>query len=117
MSRITAQQMMDFPLGENVKADRLAEVTSTLKSLLSAVAPNIVSSWESFSLPTFIVWPWEDAPAYVREVFNWNGGDEDWVVVTQKEPKYLPSWIEAMDAGHEPDVYILDGIVVYVGSH
>jgi hypothetical protein len=109
--------MMDFPLGENVKADRLAEVTSTLKSLLSAVAPNIVSSWESFSLPTFIVWPWEDAPAYVHgfdpawEVFGFFLGHDD--------PVFVPTVPveDFSDAGHEPDVYILDGIVVYVGSH
>lgn len=64
-----------------------------------------------------VVIPFDDVPEPVRKVFNWNGGDEDWLVVTRKEPEYLPPWIERLDSCHEPDVYVLDNLVVYVGSH
>jgi hypothetical protein len=57
------------------------------------------------------------APKYARAIFNWNGGDEDWMVITRSEPEFLPSWLERMDAGDDPDVYILDGVVAYVASH
>lgn len=65
----------------------------------------------------FTVWEFYQAPWQLLEICGWNGGDEDWLVVTRTEPDYLPRWLECMDSGEDPDVYILKGIVVYVGSH
>lgn len=65
----------------------------------------------------FVVWPFHGAPDDLRTLCSYNGGDEDWLVVTEKEPDYLPVWIESLDTCHEPDVYILNNLVIYVGSH
>lgn len=64
----------------------------------------------------WFVWSWEDAPEDLRKICNWNGGDEDWVAVCLSEPEYLPRWVENLGV-EEPDTYLLNGIVVYVGSH
>jgi len=64
-----------------------------------------------------IVFDWQDVSEEIRSVFNWAGGDEDWFVVMAKEPEWLPRWLEVMDSMESPDVYILDGVVVYVAGH
>jgi hypothetical protein len=63
----------------------------------------------------YAVFPWDAAP--YKYVFNWNGGDEDWMIITKAEPEWFPRWLEVMDAGESPDVYVLDELVVYVASH
>lgn len=67
--------------------------------------------------PSFIVWAWRDAPEELRKLCCLNGGDEDWLVLTEKEPAYVPSWVEHLDTCVDPDVYVLDRVVLYVGSH
>lgn len=65
----------------------------------------------------FVVLPWKSTPEAIRNVCCFNGGDEDWVVITRREPEYYPSWLERTDSCHEPDCYVFDGVVIYVGSH
>lgn len=65
----------------------------------------------------YIVYKWENAPKNIRKVCCFNGGDEDWVIITKKEPEFFPLWIERTDSCSEPDVYLFNNCVVYVGSH
>ena len=66
----------------------------------------------------YIVFPWDKAPKEITELCNYNGGDEDWVIITEKEETdWLPNWIEHTDSCWEPDIYYLDGFIIYVGSH
>lgn len=81
------------------------------------LARTVGRSFRPFNDTRLSVWAWEDAPEMIKELCNRNGGDEDWVVVAHKEFDYLPLWLMKMDAGDDPDVYILDGLVIYVGSH
>lgn len=65
----------------------------------------------------FVVFPFSEAPEAIRNVCNYNGGDEDWLVIARKEPDYLPNWLERMSPDDDLDTYVFDGVVVYVGSH
>jgi hypothetical protein len=69
----------------------------------------------------FHVWEFHNAPKEITDIFNYNGGDEDWLVLTRSAmlESWTPSWIERMDSCDEPDKYIINGtdIVVFVGSH
>jgi len=65
----------------------------------------------------FVVFEWDNAPEMLRNLCCYNGGDEDWMVLVRKEPEYLPAWIWRMDSLEDPDTYVLNGIVIYVGSH
>jgi hypothetical protein len=65
----------------------------------------------------WIVFAWEDTPGAIKKVCNLNGGDEDWVAITTAEPNWLPSWVSRLDSCDEPDTYLLQGVVIYVGSH
>lgn len=65
----------------------------------------------------FLVFPFEEAPEAIRQVCNYNGGDEDWLVIARKEPDYLPNWLERMSPDDDLDTYVFDNVVVYVGSH
>lgn len=60
-----------------------------------------------------------DCNETIRNVCNWNGGDEDWVVFVEKEfSDYdMPPWLGATSACGELDVYVLNGVVIYVESH
>ncbi len=65
------------------------------------------------------VWRFDDAPECLRALST-NGGDEDWLVYmgADVKPDWVPSWVEAMDAGHEPDRFDLpNGAVVFIGAH
>ena len=63
------------------------------------------------------VFEFYDAPEEIRKVCCFNGGDEDWLVITEKEPEYFPRWLEKTDSCDSPDVYVFQNAIVYVGSH
>lgn len=70
--------------------------------------------------PEYVVWAWDGAPPEVRQVCDFNGGDEDWLVVRRGTPDPLPlppRWIECMDSCHDPDVYLFLDLTVFVGKH
>ena len=64
----------------------------------------------------FVVFDWDNAPNKYKNIFNYNGGDEDWMVIG-KNDLWCPSWLEHTDSCHEPQRYFLNKIIVYVGSH
>jgi hypothetical protein len=67
---------------------------------------------------SFVVLPFCDVPKDIRDVFHFNGGDEDWFVITRKEPSiWTLTWLTCTDSCEQPDVYLLDGVIVYVGTH
>jgi len=74
-------------------------------------------------VPTqYHVYSFYDAPKSIRDVCSFNGGDEDWLVVSSLDDKTddghdLPYWIYAMDSCRDPDVYEFNEFTVYVGSH
>lgn len=69
--------------------------------------------------PAFTVFRWDLAPETLRRLCCYNGGDEDWMVIVRKsdDPEWTPSWLEHTDSCYEPDIYVLDEVVIYVGSH
>jgi hypothetical protein len=106
--RVTTEMLLAPEHGEGITQRRLDEVAAIIGEELLHVPET-----------GFVVMPFSDAPQPLREVFSWNGGDEDWLVVTRNETEvgWLPSWIGHTDSCEEPDIYVLDGFVVYVGSH
>jgi len=101
--RITRDMLLNPEHGEGVSEGEICKVEESLQRGVFS------DQW--------VVWAWEDAPNAVRKLCNWNGGDEDWVAVRRQEPEYLPNWVERLDTCHDPDVYVLNGVVVYVGNH
>jgi hypothetical protein len=69
--------------------------------------------------PMFVVFRWDLAPESIRKLCCYNGGDEDWMIIVKSsdDPEWIPNWLEHTDSCYEPDVYVLDGVVIYVGSH
>lgn len=66
----------------------------------------------------YIVFEWggEYLPKFVMDMFPFNGGDEDWLVVTENKTAWT-RWIDSIDTCNSPDEYDLDGVYVYVGTH
>lgn len=64
----------------------------------------------------YTVFDWEDCPLAIRQMCTFNGGDEDWVTIREKEPEVMPFWLEKTGC-FEVDIYRLNGVVIYVGSH
>ncbi len=65
----------------------------------------------------WVVMTWDEAPGSLKKLCNLSSGDEDWMALVAIEPESLPSWVEKLDAEGKPDVYVLQGVVIYVGSH
>jgi hypothetical protein len=105
--RITTEMLLNPEHGEGITQALVDEVTAIIREELLHDVPET----------GFVVIPFYDAPQPLREAFNWNGGDEDWLVVTRKEPEYFPNWLERTAGDNDLDVYVLDGCLVYVGSH
>lgn len=66
---------------------------------------------------TVFDWGGEFLPQFVMDMFPFNGGDEDWLVVTRMDSDCIPFWINHLDTCYTPDEYHLDGVYVYVGTH
>lgn len=67
---------------------------------------------------SYVVFPWDKAPEVLRNLFNHNGGDEDWLVIVKKYNKeFQHFWIEATDSCRDPNYYDLGEIEVFVGCH
>lgn len=49
----------------------------------------------------YAVFKFENAPVGFRNIFNKNGGDEDWLVITRLDPEKecIPSWLYNMSTG------------------
>lgn len=71
----------------------------------------------SQAFPRFTIFRFADALPSLKKLCCWNGGDEDWMVIAKEEPTYVPPWLDAIDVSCDPDVYVLNGVVIYVGSH
>lgn len=84
-------------------------------SLWEIESNTYISSFAGTYGNPYLVWKFHEAPKELQRICNWNGGDEDWLVITEKEPEFLPSWIDNMSA--DVDTYVLNGLVIYVGSH
>lgn len=65
-----------------------------------------------------VVFPFYEAPKELKKICCFNGGDEDWMVITFKQiTPWVPRWIDKTDSCETPDVYTLGNITIYVGSH
>lgn len=103
---ITREMLLTQENGQNTSVQELINYEDSAKILLAFVQGGM------------IVWSFYDAPYYLRKLCCWNGGDEDWLVLTDKQfPDFPPMWIEQLDTCQEPDIYSLDGVTIYVGSH
>ena len=63
----------------------------------------------------FIVYYWDKAPDYLKEVCQAAGGDEDLLILTGQKQEEMPYWVEK--TGDSIDVYKLNGVIIYVVSH
>lgn len=68
---------------------------------------------------SYVVIEFYAAPDHIRSLLKFNGGDEDWLIVTHKQHlQYgLPYWLLKTDSCEEPDEYVFDDFIIYVGSH
>lgn len=99
------------------------EMRITRNDLLDGVNPKLLELCEELGkelthdINEIHAWKFSSAPMILRKLCDWSGGDEDWMVLVQKEFEYIPSWLEHMDSMASPDVYILNSCVIYIGSH
>ena len=98
----------------------------TKEDLLSEFGQDAVEDCEQWISDHFLVGidyaviVFKDAHSSLKNIFCFNGGDEDWIVLTKKQNIDLsdvPSWIVKMDGKLDPHAYILDNYIVFVGSH
>jgi len=80
--------------------------------LINYVETILASS--GFVMGKYSVYDWQFVSEKIRTLCNWNGGDEDWIVIVSDELSYIPNWMEAMG---DLDIYLLRNCVIYVGSH
>ena len=78
--------------------------------------------WMRENVPAFgyVTFPFYNAPELLRRRCHFNGGDEDWMTITNCKRvvgDWMPRWIETMDSCYEPDLYEFGEYVVIVGSH
>lgn len=67
---------------------------------------------------SYIVLMWDDVIPLLKEVFCFNGGDEDWLVIAHKKiDNWTPRWLDYIDTCDEPDEYDMGHYYVWVGSH
>ena len=102
MSKYTIEKLLDC----YAEQEQIAEAISTINSILPE---------KSYC----VVFRFCEAPEILRKVCCLNGGDEDWLIVTnfKEEPEWLPRWIAKTDSCESPDVYLFGNSIVYVGSH
>lgn len=120
MSKYTVDDIVDGwnlqPEDVDIK-NKLMQTVAWAHSLLNQAPPG-----------SFVVIPYYEAPEFARKVTPFNGGDEDWMVLSLGELTWLPFWLERIDVGQDPDEYVLcsskeastqaPGTVhIYVGSH
>ena len=84
---------------------------------------------------SYAVFRWEEAPKLLQELCS-QGGDEDWLVVTETpdpahlippwvdrldatpDPAHLiPPWVDRLDAGFDPLYFELLDTLILVGAH
>ena len=65
----------------------------------------------------YVIFEFDNAPPELKLLCNYNGGDEDWMVIARKEPERPVWWLLYTDSCLEPDIYILDNVIIYIGSH
>lgn len=95
-------------------------ITDIMKAtdLSADVIRFILEPYTKLETNSFLVYPWEHAPKEVRNLCPFNGGDEDWMVITNNtELEYLPSWLENMGCVGAPDKYMVGLVCIYVCSH
>lgn len=68
---------------------------------------------------SYLVLRWKDISSEIQSVFSFNGGDEDWVVVSKHHfpDSWIPSWIEQTSSLNNPDEYNMGNYTVWIGSH
>jgi hypothetical protein len=65
----------------------------------------------------WVVYAWGDAPNILKQLCHHRNVVSGWMAITQVTPcADPPSWISRLDAHNEPDLYLLKGVSIYVGS-
>jgi len=100
---------------KHITKEQLVEADGNLVEKCEKKIKSILSSGADFAVLEF-----RKSDKELRELFSWNGGDEDWMVLTKKknvELSFIPYWILNMDSCQDPDCYELSDYIVFVGSH
>ena len=64
----------------------------------------------------WVVYSWEDAPGILKKLCH-HRSNASWMAITQVTPcDEPPSWVSRLDARNDPDLYLLRGVSIYVGS-
>lgn len=67
-------------------------------------------------LKKWVVYSWEDAPGVLKQLCH-HRDNATWMAITQVIPcDEPPPWVSRLDAKNEPDLYLLKGVSIYVGS-
>ena len=68
---------------------------------------------------SYLVLMWKDISDEIKSVFCFNGGDEDWLVISNYHSNdgWIPFWLEQTSSSHDPDEYNMGSYTVWVGSH
>lgn len=63
------------------------------------------------------IYKFYDAPKEYQELST-SGGDEDWIAIfPESYLEYIPYWLEKIDSMGEPQKFIYQGQMVYIGCH
>lgn len=66
----------------------------------------------------YIVFPWWDVPVEIRQVCCFNGGDEDWIIISKKfADKPYPYWIDRLGVCGTDMYELFDDYTITVASH
>jgi hypothetical protein len=102
------------------------ETTYSQQNLIDDGKRNLLLTFQGFVLDlqvnkgllldkNYLVFDWSKVPDYMRKIFDYNGGDEDYLIIGPKEDE-APWFVEQIGT-HCFDTYKLNFCNVYIPNH
>lgn len=95
----------------NTEGDRILNGFNVLtcRDVARKILGNCLQKW--------VVYAWGDAPGILKNLCHYRNNTSGWMAITQVTPcAETPSWVSRLDSHNEPDLYLLKGVAIYVGS-